>query len=301
MKPTVCVLGAGRMGSAVAGALLEAGYPLLVWNRTPAKAAALVARGATLASTAEAAVRDASLVVAVLSDYAATDQLLRSPAGVEAMRGKTLVQLASGSPRLARENAAWAATHAVGYLDGAIMATPNFIGQAEAALLYAGTRDLFDEHHAVLRVLGGATTFVGEDPGLASALDTALLTQMWGALAGGLHAVAVAEAEAVPFDAFLLQFCAFKPVVYNAVLDLFKRARTGRLGGDLETLASIGAHYGAYRHLLEIAEARGLDQGVPRALDAIFRRALGDGRSEDDFAALLTYVRAPAAAEPLRG
>lgn len=284
------------MGSAVARALLAAGHPVMVWNRTSARSAALAADGARSAESPEAAIRDAAIVLSILSDYEATDAILRTPGSIDALRGKALVQLASGSPRLARETAAWAAAHGLGYLDGAIMATPNFIGRPEAAILYSGDADVFEAHRATLERLGGATTFVGQDPGLASALDTALLTQMWGALAGGLQAVAIAEVEAAPFEALLAQFTAFKPVVDGALLDLLERARTGRLAGDADTLASIGVHYGAYRHLLDICEARGLDQGFPRALDDIFRRALADGRSEDDFAALLTYVRPPAVA-----
>jgi 3-hydroxyisobutyrate dehydrogenase-like beta-hydroxyacid dehydrogenase len=291
LKPTVCVLGAGRMGSAVARALLAAGHPVTVWNRTPARSAALAADGALATASPEAAIHDAAIVLSILSDYETSDTILRAPASIEALRGKALAQLASGSPGLARETAAWAEAQGVGYLDGAIMATPNFIGRPEAAILYSGGADVFEAHRATLERLGGATTFVGQDPGLASALDTALLTQMWGALAGGLQAVSIAEAEALPFEALQVQFAAFKPVVDGAVLDLLERARTGRLAGDEDTLATIGVHYGAYRHLLEICEARGLDQGFPRGLDAIFRRALADGRSEDDFAALLNYVR----------
>ena len=47
----IALLGLGLMGSGMAGRLLDAGYPLTIWNRTPGKAQALEARGAKLAKS----------------------------------------------------------------------------------------------------------------------------------------------------------------------------------------------------------------------------------------------------------
>lgn len=52
----ITVLGLGNMGTALAGALIDAGHPTTVWNRSPARAEPLGARGATAADTAEFAV-----------------------------------------------------------------------------------------------------------------------------------------------------------------------------------------------------------------------------------------------------
>jgi 3-hydroxyisobutyrate dehydrogenase-like beta-hydroxyacid dehydrogenase len=49
----VTVLGLGEMGSALAGAFLGGGLPTTVWNRSPGKADALVAKGAVGAASAE--------------------------------------------------------------------------------------------------------------------------------------------------------------------------------------------------------------------------------------------------------
>lgn len=49
--PPVTVVGLGLMGRSLGRAFLRAGHPTTVWNRTPAKADALVAEGARLASS----------------------------------------------------------------------------------------------------------------------------------------------------------------------------------------------------------------------------------------------------------
>lgn len=55
-------------------------------------------------------------------DYPAVRELLAPVA--ESLRGRTLVNLTTGSPEQAREEAEWAAEHGIGYLDGAVMTTP---------------------------------------------------------------------------------------------------------------------------------------------------------------------------------
>ena len=61
MKLTL--IGTGLMGLPMAHHLLDAGFELTVWNRTPAKAAPLCERGAQWAPTPEAAAADADIVV----------------------------------------------------------------------------------------------------------------------------------------------------------------------------------------------------------------------------------------------
>ncbi|GAA1931955.1 hypothetical protein GCM10009837_67070 [Streptomyces durmitorensis] len=91
------VLGLGRMGAPIASAFLNTGYPVTVWNRTAAKADALVAQGATGARTTADAVAAGSLVIASLLDHVAVRQALAPNAS--ALRGRTLVNLANSTPR----------------------------------------------------------------------------------------------------------------------------------------------------------------------------------------------------------
>ncbi len=291
MKPEISVIGTGRMGSALVRALLRRGHPTRVWNRTAERTVPLQALGAWAVGTVAEAADAAGIIIVNVSDYTAGDRLLRVPEVEAALRGRLLLQLTSGSPGQAREAAAWAARHGIDYLDGAIMATPNFIGEAGATILYSGPAALFERHRAVLLALGGNPQHVGEDPGHASALDAALLVQMWGALFGALHGIAVCEAEAIPLAAYEAQMPAFKPVVDLAVADLVGRVRQGRLAGDDATLASVGAHHAAFRQLLELCRERGLDRTVPDAFDRVFRAAIADGHEPDDFAVLSRYVR----------
>jgi 3-hydroxyisobutyrate dehydrogenase-like beta-hydroxyacid dehydrogenase len=277
------------MGSALASVLLKQGHEVAVWNRTPSRCRPLVNRGAVAPQSIVDALAASDVVIVNVIDYSVSDDLLHTADATAALAGKTVVQLTSGSPAQAREAHAWAAARGIDYLDGAIMSTPNYIGTDAASLLYAGSESAFAMAGPAI-TLFGVTTHVGTDPGLASAIDVALLTQMWGKLFGTLQAIAVCGAEGVELDTFSSHIAQFAPTVEGATEDLIARARDGRLAGDDQTLASIAAHYAAYHHLQEIVREKRLDAGVPDAFDRLFQLAINRGHLNDDFAALVPLV-----------
>lgn len=191
-KTPVTLLGLGAMGTALARAWLAAGHPLTVWNRTPARAAALAAEGATVADSAAEAVAANTLVVVCLLDAASVDEAL---AGAD-LAGRDLVDLTTGTPAQARARAEWARERGARHLDGGIMAVPPMIGVPEAGgyVFYSGSRELFERHRETLGVPAG-TTYVGEDAGFAALHDVALLSAMYGMFAGAAHAFALIRKE----------------------------------------------------------------------------------------------------------
>jgi 3-hydroxyisobutyrate dehydrogenase len=72
ITPSVAVLGLGTMGHGMAANLLKTGFSVTVWNRTRAKAEPLVHLGATVASNPGHAAENATIVVAMLSEDAAS-------------------------------------------------------------------------------------------------------------------------------------------------------------------------------------------------------------------------------------
>ena len=170
-RKQVGVLGLGRMGAALAGALLGAGNDVVVWNRSPLKAGPLVDRGARLAAT-PAEVASADVVISCLSTFDSQQSVL------EAASPKRLVNLTSGTPEQARAVAEWAASRGIEYVDGVIMAVPQGIGTPNARILYSGSEPAFTAQRDVLEVLG-EPLFLGKEAGLAALYDLALLGIMW--------------------------------------------------------------------------------------------------------------------------
>ncbi|MFD8937231.1 NAD(P)-dependent oxidoreductase [Streptomyces sp. NPDC059578] len=287
-KTSVTVLGLGAMGRALATAFVRAGHPTTVWNRSPGRAAELVALGATEAGSAEEAVRASELVVMCLVDHQAVTAVNEQIA--DALAGRVLVNLTSVTPEQARQTAAWAVERGIDYLAGAIMVPVDLVGTPHALLFHAGPRALFDRHADALGALGGKIEYVGEDAGRAAAYDLALLDYFYASISGMVHAFALAEAEGVaPGDLvpFLDTITAIMPpMIAGTAQEIAARDYSG----DAANLAMMTA---TVDHLVEVSEHRGLDTGVLHAVRAVAQRALAQGRGKESWTATVEAVRPP--------
>lgn len=104
-KPSVAFIGTGIMGAPIAGHILDAGYPLTVFNRTPSKADDLVARGARRAESVDDAVDGADIVFTMVGYPADVEELYLAGDGILACSkpGAVLIDLTTSAPSLARD------------------------------------------------------------------------------------------------------------------------------------------------------------------------------------------------------
>jgi 3-hydroxyisobutyrate dehydrogenase-like beta-hydroxyacid dehydrogenase len=276
----VGVLGLGRMGAALAGALLGAGHDVSVWNRSPLKAGPLLDRGARLAVTpAEAA--SADVVLSCLSTYDTQRPVL------EAASPKVLVNLTSGTPEQARGVAKWAASEGIDYVDGVIMAVPQGIGTPAAQILYGGSEPAFAAQRDVLEVLG-APVFLGEDAGLPALYDLALLGMMWSTMAGYLHALALVGTEGVTPEQFEPMASAWQSAVGGFLPGIGEQVASGDYTTDVSALDINAAGLGL---LVETSRAQGISTAVPAVLRELFDRAVAAGHGAHAIASVIEEIR----------
>jgi 3-hydroxyisobutyrate dehydrogenase-like beta-hydroxyacid dehydrogenase len=288
MKETVAVLGTGKMGTALVRAFAAAGHEVLAWNRTPAKAEPL-RTVATLAATPAAAARDASLLVVSLTDYGACGQALFTAEMGELLRGKTVVQLTSGTPSNARSGAAWAAPHGVSYLDGAILAYPSWIATDYATVFYAGDRAVFDAHKPTLQALANNTVFVADAIGSAAALDCAILEACYGGCLAFLHAAAMCESEGISSSRFFEYKRVFIGAIDISADDAKSMIERRDYTGDQCTLET---HLGALAHIRSLSHEAGLDSRLPDTLYAVYAAAVSAGLGAKELPAVYELFRA---------
>ncbi|QDQ13772.1 NAD(P)-dependent oxidoreductase [Streptomyces spectabilis] len=287
-KTPVTVIGLGAMGSALAGAFLNAGHPTTVWNRSAGKGEDLVARGAARAASAAEAVRAGDVVVVCVVDYDASAAVLEPLAADFA--GRTLVNLTSDTPERAREAAAWAAASGIDYLDGSVMVPTPVIGTPDALLFHAGPRAAYDKHEQTLRALGGHTTYVGEDHGLAAVYDLSLLDYFWTTMSGLVHAFALAAADGVPAAAVAPFIKANAGLVTSIVDEMAQEIDSGSYPG---AEANLAMEVAGIDHIVHTAERRGLDASVLRAVNTVARRGIELGHGADNWTATVEAVRKP--------
>ncbi|MEN0137214.1 MAG: NAD(P)-binding domain-containing protein [Rhodococcus sp. (in: high G+C Gram-positive bacteria)] len=184
----VAVLGCGLMGSALASALAAAGYRVIVWNRTAAKADALRGERIDVARTAAEAASAAPLLLASVGTY---DDVRDMLGGIDTLGGRTLVNFTTGTPAQATRTLDWAVSRQLAYLDAAILAYPQHIGTVDGLILTSGPSPAWDTHSQVLGVLGDVR-HISEHVDAANVLDASMV--------GAFHISAVtALIESVTF------------------------------------------------------------------------------------------------------
>jgi 3-hydroxyisobutyrate dehydrogenase-like beta-hydroxyacid dehydrogenase len=284
---TVTVIGTGVMGSALARALAGAGHQVTAWNRTPSRALPLASAGVTIADGLLDAVRGSDPVIMCVSNQAAAAELLADPALTDLLRGRTLIQMTTGTPADGRRNAAWAEPLGIGYVDAAILAYPREIGTPDAEIFYCGPAAATATAPGLGPLLGalGTAHYLGEDAGRAAVVDAALIAFFYGTMAGLVQCVNLATAEGVPIgDLLPISGPFFARFIGNAVTETGERLTERRYG---EPQSSLDTHLGGI-DLLVLGASReaGIDTAVVTAIRDSFAQAVAAGHGAEDIAIL---------------
>ncbi|QCX78350.1 3-hydroxyisobutyrate dehydrogenase [Streptomyces sp. YIM 121038] len=285
-KPSVSVLGLGNMGSALAAALLKAGHPTTVWNRTAAKTGPLAAQGATPAGTPLAAVAASPLVIACLTLNDHVRDLFEPLA--EELRGKTLVNTTNGTPAQARELAAWAAKHDIAYVDAGIMAIPPMIATPGAYILYSGDEEAFQEHRETLAAMAD-TKWVGQDAGLAALWDLSLLTGMYGMIQGVTQAFALTGRAGVPPKEFAPLLADWITAMTHGLVP--GTAAALESGQHLTDVSSLEVNQAAFPNLLAAFAEAGVSDELFAGVQPLLDRAVEQGHGADGLSRLAELLQ----------
>ena len=134
-------LGLGMMGLAMSRRLLNAGYDVAVWNRSAAKAKALVEAGATLAANPRGVATSASIIFMCVTDADAVEDVVFGPNGFAAVpgMGKLVVDFSSIHPDRARTIAArLKAANGMGWVDAPVSGGTKGAEEGTLAVMAGG-------------------------------------------------------------------------------------------------------------------------------------------------------------------
>jgi 3-hydroxyisobutyrate dehydrogenase-like beta-hydroxyacid dehydrogenase len=284
----ITILGLGSMGQTLAGLYIAQGYTVTVWNRSAAKAEALVARGATLARSAAEAVRASPVVLMCVYDYRAADAVLAMDGVAAAMDGRLLMQLTTGSPQDARDAEAWAHKQGARYLEGAIQAAPEQMGQPDTPILMSGAEPVFRAAEPMLGVLGGGIVYLGDKASAAAAMDLATLSTIYGTLIGFLHGARVAEHEGFDVAAYGRIVAGIMPTFADFLQHEGKVIQSGDFAISQSPMR---ISVEATQRILDTAQQAGINTEFPAFAAGLLKRADGAGLGGEEFAALIKLLR----------
>ena len=279
----VCVVGLGLMGTAIAGRLLDAGCDVRVWNRSPARADPLLARGACWTDDP---LGECQLVVVSLYDGAAVRAVM-APWLARSAPGRVVVDTSTVDPATTESLAGTARARGLAWLDAPISGSSVQTARGEATVLIGGPAEDVAALGALWEILGGRRHHVGPT---GSASRMKLVTN----LVLGLNRAALAEglvlADVLGIDA-------------QAALDVLRDSPAASrqmetkgpkmVAGDFSVQARLGQHLKDVDLILEAAADAGVTLTLATAHRALLEAAVAAGLGDLDNSAIIGAYRPP--------
>jgi 3-hydroxyisobutyrate dehydrogenase len=155
-KTRVGWIGTGVMGASMCGHLLEAGFSTTVFNRTRAKAEALLARGARWAEDPQAVAAASDVIFTMVGYPADVRAVILGPRGALAgcRPGAVLVDMSTSEPSLAAEIAREAAARGVHSVDAPVSGGDVGAREARLSIMAGGEAEVIDALAPCWRALG---------------------------------------------------------------------------------------------------------------------------------------------------
>jgi len=174
MKETIGFIGLGAMGVAMATNLLKAGFSLRVYNRTADKARPLLEQGAILARTPAEAAAPGGIVVTMVSDDRALEEVTRGANGlVERLGDGVHLSMSTIAPRTARRLADLHRERGGRYVGSPVFGKPEVAAQAKLWIVASGDAAARARVRPLQEAMGQRNFDFGDDPGAANVIKLA--------------------------------------------------------------------------------------------------------------------------------
>jgi len=282
-KPTIGFIGLGHMGSHMAPRLVAAGYPLTVYDRTREKAQAIA--DATVAGTpAEVAARS-EVVISIVTDDAALDEVMLGPDGVLAgtHAGSVIIDMSTVSPRASRHLFQEARAKGVAMLDAAVSGSVPQVEQGSLVIFVGGEQETYERCQPILGILGQSSFYMGPS-GMGTTMKLVVNTLL------GLGMQALAEAITLGEKAGLSKDVLLDVLGQTAVLTAGQKAKLDnvRRGQYPTTFALSLQHKDLY---LIINEAYEVSVSMPATAVALQMYSAALTREGDaDFSIMIKFM-----------
>jgi 3-hydroxyisobutyrate dehydrogenase len=233
-------IGLGNMGTPMSQRLINAGYPVTVYNRNKEKETALKAAGAATAATPAQLIGQTAIVFTMVSDDQAIRDIFQGDNGLlnAGTTGKLFINMSTVSPGISKEIAAACEKQGSQYLDAPVSGSVKQAQEGQLVIMIGGNTAAFEQATPILQHLGRLALRVGDH----GAGNTAKLAMN---LLLGIHAQGLAEAAL---------FARAHGVRTEDFLTIFNNSAIGNVFGKIKGDAILQDNYKAAFALKLIAK-----------------------------------------------
>ena len=170
-------------------------------------------------------------------------------------------------------------------------ATRTMIATPQSAILYSGSAALFEESRPVLE-LWGSTEYFGDDAGMASLYDLALLSAMYVMFAGFFHGAAMVGAAGVPAKEFAARTAAWLPALMPAIAEY----ATVIDSGDYSVPGQQSLNFSDISDIVNASRDQGIGTEVVDVVQRLIHRQIDAGHGQDGFPRIIESIKKGTAA-----
>jgi 3-hydroxyisobutyrate dehydrogenase len=283
----IALLGLGLMGSGMAGRLLDAGYPLTIWNRTPGKTQELADRGARVAHSPREAATGAAVVISMLADVPVCRDvwLGRGEAILGSAPGTILVESSTVTVEWVHELELAAREHGCELVDAPVTGSKPQAAAGQLLFLAGGSSAALDKITPILKSMGRDVVHVGP---VGSGARLKLINNFL----SGSQVAALAEALSLIERSGLDTQKALGVLTEGAPGSPLVKLLSGRMTArQYEPNFLLRLMAKDLRYAVSEAENQGLDLDMGRAALRVFEHAIAAGQGEEDMSAVVEQFR----------
>lgn len=281
----VAVIGIGAMGARVARRLLDAGYDVVVWNRTPGKTEPLVRAGAHGAASPAEASRRADAVITTVADPAALEDVTHGETGIAggARPGSIVLEMSTVGPA-AVARLAGALPDSVQALDAPVLGSLSEVEAGTLRIFVGGPAEAVERCKPLLSVLG-TPVHVGE-LGSGAAAKLVANTTLLGVLGLLGEAIALARGLGLPTDV-TFDVLSTTPLAAQA-----KRRRPALESGTFPLRFTLSLGHKDSLLIVDTAQQAGIDLRLAQSVRTWLADAEAAGLGGEDYSAVVAYIAA---------
>lgn len=285
----VAVVGTGRMGSAMARALVRGGAELVTHNRSLGRAHELAAElGARVAATPAAAAAESDVAITMLADGDAVRAIWDGPTGLVAGAhdGGVLVDMSTVAPDTLAPFAGRAAERGAGLLDAPVSGSTTLAESGQLTIMAGGSAEDLERALPALNLVARQVTHVGP-LGSGAALKLAVNALIFALNNGVSEALVLAERagidRALAYEVFATSAAGAPFVGYKR--DAFVDPDATEVAFSLDLAAK------DLRLIIELADRLGVSMEQARANQALVGEASAHLGPDRDFSAVADHLR----------
>ena len=277
-------IGTGLMGFPMAKQLLKSSYKLKAYNRSIEKADPLRKFGAEISKSIKEVVTDRDVIITMLTDDIAVDEVMKNPEFIDNIKpGTTVVDMSSVKPRTALFHGKNLNSKDINYLDAPVSGGTIGAEEASLAIMVGGEKEVYEQSVDILKAMG--------NPTLVGPISCGQVSKLANQIIVGLTIGAVAEA---------VTLCEKVGADPNKMIDALKGGWADSkilqthgkrmIDKDFTPKGKTSTHLKDMNNILECARNSNTQLPISNLVKEMYKTLVKNGHGEEDHSSLYKEI-----------